>query len=191
VGRRRLRRSQPCACPGCPASPGAPPDSERLPISSPGVAYCELPPHRHDPRLGRCAFAGGTPWSPAFAREPMPSLRSAARHREGRRFRFFPLLTPLSFHMTVPASAYRGRYPTRSLLGQSLPLPACGLVACSPSPVRACTGGYSVPIRPFGAALRSALSAGPPWWMHGRTPLDLSAPMDHALAGQTRYLAWV
>jgi hypothetical protein len=44
---------------------------------------------------------------------------------------------------------------------------------------------------PFDAALRSALSAGPPWWMHGRTPLDLSAPMDHAPAGQTRYLAWV
>jgi hypothetical protein len=43
----------------------------------------------------------------------------------------------------------------------------------------------------FGAARRSALSAGPPLWMHGRTPLDLSAPMDHALAGQTRYLAWV
>src|SRR6266566_5353580 len=70
---------------------------------------------------------------------------------------FPPTTRAPSVHMTVPASAYRGHYPTRLLLGQSLPTRACGLVACSPShgTARAPRGVSSVP------TLRLSLPLGP------------------------------
>ena len=42
-----------------------------------GVASCGLPGRCHVARLGRCAFAGGTPPFPAYAREDGPGLRLA------------------------------------------------------------------------------------------------------------------
>jgi hypothetical protein len=107
-------------------------------------------------------------------------------------FPLHPATDTSTIHVTVPASAYRGRYPTPWLLGQSFPAWACGLAAYSPSHRlrESTTRGYPVPI------LRFVLPVGP-HYLPGRhvdawtSTMGPARPDVRALAGQTRYLAWV